>query len=78
MNRPSPVSSTSSSRFDDLRLEEEEVVTESARDRDLVGVVSSVSRRFSDLPASDPFLDRPELDFGIAAVEGVNCFVLWE
>lgn len=40
---------------------------ESVRDRRLVGVVSSVSLRRPDLPASDPFLDRPELDFGIVA-----------
>lgn len=66
MNLPS-LSSSSSSRFDDFRREEE-VVTESVRDRVLVGVESSVSRRLSDLPASDPFFaDRPELNFGIAA-----------
>jgi hypothetical protein len=58
------VSSLSSSRLEDLRREEEDVVTESVRERALEAG-SSVSRRLSDLPASDPFLERPEVDLGM-------------
>ena len=57
--------SSSSVRFDDLRRDVEDAVVLSAFDR-VSEASSSSARLLSDLEdTSDPFLDLPEVDFGI-------------